>query len=495
MTENLEYLYRYRPINKLFEYKELENLSIYFAKPNELNDQMEDYMNIVWQGDEIAFQGLFKHYLYTLSHLYYIASLVNRGEHLDIEHLPIFMSIDLLEAPEIKTIFKDIYFEFFSSESISNIPTKMANSNKKFTADEILLILKSIHMYAYLVINTQIKKYIRGEDSLAEKEYNEIYNSVKYWQSYDIIINTLISEQYKKEFLLSLIDSQDMQREQIKIGLDKTHLSTDNFNINVLTFDYPELYIKQIKKILYNNFCVTCFSATYRNEPMWSHYADSENGICLKFKVKNKDNSNYINLYTVTGITSNSKGTRVNKGYYDNPIYKVKYADEYPEIDFFSSLGCLPHPIIDGFWLCNYDQTKFSNCCEKYKNMDEWRKNYHKKAEEYICTKAKSWEYEQEYRIFQREMMHPTYDDVENRIAKYNLEDLEAIIFGRNVSANDKQRIIEIVNKQRKEKSLTGLKFYDLYYSTITKQLEIKKCREYATVLANEALNSYKQIK
>ena len=78
-------------------------------------------------------------------------------------------------------------------------------------------------MYAYLVINTQIKKYIRGEDSLAEKEYNEIYNSVKYWQSYDIIINTLISEQYKKEFLLSLIDFQDMQREQIKIGLDKTH--------------------------------------------------------------------------------------------------------------------------------------------------------------------------------------------------------------------------------------------------------------------------------
>ena len=95
--------------------------------------------------------------------------------------------------------------------------------------------------------------------------------------------------------MLSLIDSQDIQREQIKIGLDKTHSSTDNFNINVLTFDYPELYIKQIKKILYNNFCVTCFSATYRNEPMWSHYADSENGICLKFKVKNKDNSNYIN--------------------------------------------------------------------------------------------------------------------------------------------------------------------------------------------------------
>jgi len=47
MEGKLEYLYRYRSIQKLFEYKELENLEIYFAKPNELNDQMENYMNIV----------------------------------------------------------------------------------------------------------------------------------------------------------------------------------------------------------------------------------------------------------------------------------------------------------------------------------------------------------------------------------------------------------------------------------------------------------------
>ena len=170
MEGKLEYLYRYRSIQKLFEYKELENLEIYFAKPNELNDQMEDYMNIVWQGDEIAFKGLFKHYLYTLSHLYYMASLVKRNEKLDIEHLPVFLSIDALKAPEMETLFKDIYFEFFSSEIISNIPTLMANSNKKFSADEILLIFKTIHMYAYLIINTQIKKHIWRKDSLKDKQ-------------------------------------------------------------------------------------------------------------------------------------------------------------------------------------------------------------------------------------------------------------------------------------------------------------------------------------
>ena len=62
-----------------------------------------------------------------------------------------------------------IYFEFFNSEKIANIPILMAKSEKKFTADEILLIFKTIHMFAYLVINTQIKKHIWEEDLLAEK--------------------------------------------------------------------------------------------------------------------------------------------------------------------------------------------------------------------------------------------------------------------------------------------------------------------------------------
>lgn len=36
-----KYIYRYRSIDKLFKYKELENLEIYFAKPGELNDQIK----------------------------------------------------------------------------------------------------------------------------------------------------------------------------------------------------------------------------------------------------------------------------------------------------------------------------------------------------------------------------------------------------------------------------------------------------------------------
>lgn len=83
MSNNKNYLYRFRSIKKLFEFNELENLEIHFAKPEQLNDQMEDYMNIVWQGDEIAFRGLFKHYLYTLASLYYDIRVRDKSKKID----------------------------------------------------------------------------------------------------------------------------------------------------------------------------------------------------------------------------------------------------------------------------------------------------------------------------------------------------------------------------------------------------------------------------
>ena len=106
MIEVENFIYRYRSLEKIFKFNELENLEIYFSKQSELNDQMENYMNIIWQGDEIAFKGLFKHYLYTLCQLYIIATLVKPGEKLDKYNLPIFIQYKDLSLPLMETTFK-----------------------------------------------------------------------------------------------------------------------------------------------------------------------------------------------------------------------------------------------------------------------------------------------------------------------------------------------------------------------------------------------------
>ena len=60
-------VYRFRSIDRLLgEDQELEKKTIYFASPDQLNDPMEGYRDIVWRGDEIVWTNLFTHYVYCL---------------------------------------------------------------------------------------------------------------------------------------------------------------------------------------------------------------------------------------------------------------------------------------------------------------------------------------------------------------------------------------------------------------------------------------------
>lgn len=470
----MDHLYRYRSIKSLFDHKELENLSIYFARPEELNDQMEKYMNVIWQGDEIAFQGLFKHYIYTLTHLYFAVRLRDPKMQIDVENLPVFLDIKVLEAPEMKDVFKSVYDEFFSSLSIAHFPVEMAISKKKFTSDEILWVFRSINLYAYLVIDTVIRTQICGQDVFKDSELKEVYDLLKNWEGYTQILDILTDDKYSTQERSKQMLAFCLEQQINKHFLNKVKFRDKNtHNINVLTFDFPEKYIKNITKVLYNKHCVACFSGTFQNEPMWAHYANNENGICLEYKVTNINESPCLRLYSVvrTYSTSDPSKWQVFTGAHWETILPVVYSDEYPEIDFFTSLGALPMPIIRGFWLCNYDRSRFSACLKNYDPIEQWRQHYHENSKKHICTKATNWSYEQEYRLFHQDFLTPISENSENRIANYPIEDLESITFGRQVSAEDKCKIISIISKHCKGTGHT-VKFYDLHYSTITKQLE-----------------------
>jgi hypothetical protein len=50
-----EYLFRFRSIHALVDgHHELENQEIYFTPPEQLNDPLEGFKDIFWQGDAIA---------------------------------------------------------------------------------------------------------------------------------------------------------------------------------------------------------------------------------------------------------------------------------------------------------------------------------------------------------------------------------------------------------------------------------------------------------
>ena len=59
-------VFRFRNMDKLLgeEYQELEGQTIYFAGPEELNDPMEGFQDLVWCGDKIVWTNLVKHYIH-----------------------------------------------------------------------------------------------------------------------------------------------------------------------------------------------------------------------------------------------------------------------------------------------------------------------------------------------------------------------------------------------------------------------------------------------
>ena len=58
-------LYHYRSINSAL--LEIENGTFHFASKEELNDPLEGFVRVFWQGDKMAWEGLFRHYIYSVA--------------------------------------------------------------------------------------------------------------------------------------------------------------------------------------------------------------------------------------------------------------------------------------------------------------------------------------------------------------------------------------------------------------------------------------------
>ena len=54
-------LYHYRSISSAL--LEIENGTFHFASKEELNDPLEGFVRVFWQGDKMAWEGLFRHYI------------------------------------------------------------------------------------------------------------------------------------------------------------------------------------------------------------------------------------------------------------------------------------------------------------------------------------------------------------------------------------------------------------------------------------------------
>ncbi|HDR2534624.1 TPA: DUF2971 domain-containing protein, partial [Enterobacter roggenkampii] len=151
--------YRFRKISSLLgEFQELENNEIYFASPEELNDPMEGYRDIYWEGDFIAWKNLFRHYLLCLEWM--CSGYLIGGEKWQFSEkdIPVHLGFDLYPTDKYRSLVSDIINDFFSDSDLLSLINDICKRTTKIRRDELSFYLSRVHFYALKVIfNNYIK--------------------------------------------------------------------------------------------------------------------------------------------------------------------------------------------------------------------------------------------------------------------------------------------------------------------------------------------------
>ncbi|MDF2368288.1 DUF2971 domain-containing protein [Sneathiella sp.] len=482
-------IYRFRSIDKILStedlngtnqtkeipitgYDELRKQQIYFSPLNSLNDPMEGYRDIYWDGDEIVWRNFIKHYLLCLEHIYGSFCIGGKDFPLSSTDILVFQKYSDLPTDEYKHLFDEILSRFFSNENAKLYPKRLAERQISIKRNELLSYLRSIHTYALFCIANVYQKHGMVEHKPSIEEFDP--QSLIFTEEFFVAANQFAMENTDKSAAIEEIyAAQTIVYEEVCL-IHKYNSHNFRANQDFLLLRFPIEYLKQIEQLLYPNNYVACFSEECTNSSMWAHYAENHSGICLQFKTDTNFN---INLYTITSTGGHKKGDEIiSTDIYGNRKYrlsKVQYDAKHPEIDFFRSLGQLPIPHLNEVWF--YDENGKCSVCANgiVSENEEWRRQYWERHQEGLITKSSDWQYEKEYRAILTTFVIDGEKSSKN--TTYNFETLEGIIFGMNTKTEHKLAIIKIIDEKCRENSREDFKFYQAYYSQSTGKIEKKE--------------------
>ncbi|WP_049709400.1 hypothetical protein [Pseudomonas trivialis] len=212
--------YRFRPINRLIsDFKELENQSIYFASPSQLNDPMEGFRDLVWNGDHIVWSNLFKHYLLCTERLCALLMLTGEGHEIPQENIVLLTCEADLPTPMYKELFKRITQAFFADPDLVKLIQKISERSTPVRRDERCFYLTAIHPLAIESIqneyeNSHLTPERKHKDdkagaiiaNLIKSDFiGKLENSINQSKSEDLIAEFLFLPQRKSNEQIDII--------------------------------------------------------------------------------------------------------------------------------------------------------------------------------------------------------------------------------------------------------------------------------------------------
>ena len=171
---------RFRSMDYLLgeKYQELKRQTIYFASPDQLNDPMEGFRDIVWRGDKIVWTNFFKHYVYCLNASYPLHGTTIDSVELEAGKLPIEGCWDRLLTPQEQR-FDRVWYMFHNLPEVSQMIEALANTDRKITYRELEYYLRLIQsaILALIIYSSLDYQHIESQRQQLTAQISDVCNS------------------------------------------------------------------------------------------------------------------------------------------------------------------------------------------------------------------------------------------------------------------------------------------------------------------------------
>lgn len=456
-------LYRFRPLHRLLDKGELLNQEVFFASPDSLNDPMEGFRDIFWQGDEIVWTNLLRHYLLCLEWGYSLLSIGGEADPISWEHIPTLNINDLAPTHQHQERIHKLVDAFFVNDSVRLVIQSLAARTRPIRREELAAYLWPIHGLALSVIQRNYREHGLGKqadpDAVVDSYLNGISDQVKLMLEHVARLENESSDADRVAAVLFTVHRQMV--DELKF-IHRYNSAGDSIgaNLTFILFDFPEKHITRLETLVYPDWYTACFMKECRDSSVWGNYGDNHTAACLIFNATDGSSSPSLKLERIAGFGSG--GPIVH--YVPHPFHEVVYENKHLPVDFFRSLGRLPIPILSRDWYTDRNGQQSNCAADIFDDEDAFRTRYWDTFYHGVTRKLEAWHYEQEYRLILVGMMLD-FTDSASRVTRYDFKDLAGIIFGIKTPTEKKIEICRIIEGKCRAANRTDFKFYQAYYA------------------------------
>lgn len=445
-------LYRFRGRDALLgQYAELETQTIYFARPEELNDPMDGLTDVFWRGDEVLWENFVRHYVMSFA-WYFSGWLINDSE--NYEPMPVrgHHCEEDLGTDSLRDICAEIFDELLANEQMKRVPillTQLPEPLRRQSLHSFLLLLHPVVVGAVVTGFTNRKlcperfpklgdpnklvEFLQAMRRLPESEGLGAHSPSEIMELSGQIYSSVQSQMH-------MIFMSNKERKRAAKWAD-------------LLAGFPPRYIEAlIRDLRHFPWRTACFSRKCTNASMWGVYAQAHRGAALVFRPKEDQGRRVLSVRGMPKTSQNSQHLE---------FVPVNYGKAPPPIDFFGSIGRLTRAKLENNWFRTRSGTTSPRLSEITTNLEAWQAGQLAQSPTKSCWKHFDWRHEEEERLV---ATSPLVDDPAPKALTYDFSQLVGLVFGMRTSDSDRLDLAKIIEKKCREHGRDDFRFFECNY-------------------------------